>query len=244
MRFKSTEFNTALAILIAFGATQGCGEDPESTGDPGSGYDAGGNAPLPTGGSTTLPTGGTTGGVTLATGGTTGGTVSGTGGTTGGTATAKGGSGGGGTLGLGGGGKGSGGSTGGRLGFGGRSSGGGGSGSGGKATGGSGGGSTVTFASVATLVQSKCGGCHSSPARMPVLKNDANLRTTLTTYKVARCGNNPMVTPSDTSKSALVGVVSKSCMGLAMPTPCTTNPCLPSAELMTIQNWIMAGAPP
>jgi hypothetical protein len=250
MRLKSTELNTALAILIAFGATQGCGEDPESTGEPGAGHDFGGNAPTVTGGVNALPTGGTTGGLTQTTGGTTGGTKSGTGGagtggSTGGTSTAKGGSGGGGTMGSGGGGKGSGGATGGRTslgGQGGKSSGGG--GSGGKAAGGSGGGaSAATFASVATVLQNKCGNCHATSARMPVLKNDANLRTTLTTYKVARCGNNPMVTPMDTAKSALVAVVSKSCMGLAMPTPCNTTPCIPSADLTTIQNWIMAGAP-
>nr|MDQ2646891.1 hypothetical protein [Myxococcota bacterium] len=132
-----------------------------------------------------------------------------------------------------------------RLGFGGqggRSSSSG--GSGGKAAGGSGGGATVAFSSVATVIQNKCGGCHSTSARMPVLKNDANLRTTLTTYKVSRCGNNPMVTPMDTAKSALVGVVSKSCMGLSMPTPCNTTPCIPSADLMTIQNWILGGALP
>ena len=77
MRLKSTELNTALAILIAFGATQGCGEDPESTGEPGTGYDFGGNAPTVTGGGSALPTGGTTGGLTQTTGGTTGGTKSG-----------------------------------------------------------------------------------------------------------------------------------------------------------------------
>jgi hypothetical protein len=249
MRLKSTELNTALALLIAFGATQGCGEDPESTGEPGAGYGTAGNAPAPTGGVSTFPTGGTTGGVIQNLGGTTGGLKStggvGTGGSTGGTTTAKGGSGGGGTMGVGGGGKGSGGATGGRTGLGGsggKSSSGGG-GTGGKAAGGSGGGATATFASVATVIQNKCGNCHTSTARMPVLKNDANLRTTLTTYKVARCGNNPMVTPMDTAKSALVAVVSKSCMGLAMPTPCNTTPCIPSADLTTIQNWIMAGAP-
>ena len=253
MRLKSTELNAALAILIAFATTPACGDEPESTGEPGSGYDAGGNAPA-VGGGSTFPTGGTTGGLMQNTGGSTGGAKStggvgtggSTGGSTGGTASAKGGSGGGGgTTGVGGGGKGSGGATGGRTGFGqgGRSSSGGGSSTGGKAAGGSGGGATVSFASVATVIQSKCGGCHATSARMPVLKNDANLRTTLTTYKVARCGNNPMVTPMDTAKSALVGLVSKSCMGLAMPTPCNTTPCIPSADLTTIQNWIMAGAP-
>jgi hypothetical protein len=246
MRLKSTELNTALAILIAFGATQGCGEDPESTGEPGLGNAFGGYAP--TGGVSALPTGGATGGLTQNTGGTSGGTNSATGGvatggSTGGTATSKGGSGGSSST-QGSGGKG-GSATGGRLGFGGqggRSSSSG--GSGGKAAGGSGGGTTVAFSSVATVIQNKCGGCHSTSARMPVLKNDANLRTTLTTYKVARCGNNPMVTPMDTAKSALVGVVSKSCMGLSMPTPCNTTPCIPSADLMTIQNWIMGGALP
>lgn len=253
MRLKSIELNTALAILIAFGATQGCGEDPESTGEPGGGNDLGESAPI--GGSSVFPTGGVTGGLTQNTGGASGGSTGGTksvtggaatGGSTGGTATSKGGSGGSGTQGSGGGGKG-GSATGGRLGFGGqggRSSSSGGSGSAGKAAGGSGGGATVAFSSVATVIQNKCGGCHSTSARMPVLKNDANLRTTLTTYKVSRCGNNPMVTPMDTAKSALVGVVSKSCMGLSMPTPCNTTPCIPSADLTTIQNWIMGGALP
>jgi hypothetical protein len=254
MRLKSIELNTALAILIAFGATQGCGEDPESTGEPGGGNDLGESAPI--GGSSAFPTGGATGGVTQNTGGASGGSTGGTksvtggaatGGSTGGTATSKGGSGGSSsTQGSGGGGKG-GSATGGRLGFGGqggRSSSSGGSGSAGKAAGGSGGGATVAFSSVATVIQNKCGGCHSTSARMPVLKNDANLRTTLTTYKVSRCGNNPMVTPMDTAKSALVGVVSKSCMGLSMPTPCNTTPCIPSADLTTIQNWIMGGALP
>ncbi len=248
MRLKSIELNTALAILLAFGAAQGCGEDPESTGEPGGGNDLAENTPI--GGTSVFPTGGATGGLTQntggASGGSTGGTNSATGGlATGGTATSQGGSGGSsGTQSSASGGKGGSG-TGGRLGFGGqggRSSSSG--GSGGKAAGGSGGGATVAFSSVATVIQNKCGGCHSTSARMPVLKNDANLRTTLTTYKVSRCGNNPMVTPMDTAKSALVGVVSKSCMGLSMPTPCNTTPCIPSADLMTIQNWILGGALP
>jgi hypothetical protein len=126
------------------------------------------------------------------------------------------------------------------LGSGGRS-GTGGSGLGGK-SGGTGGGAAVAFSQVATIIGKTCGTCHA--ASMPVLKNDMNLRTTLTTFKAMPCANNPLVTPNDPSKSAIVQLVSKQCGATVMPVGCKSTPCIPQADLTTITNWINAGAPP
>jgi hypothetical protein len=81
-------------------------------------------------------------------------------------------------------------------------------------------------------------------ASNPVLQNNANLQTTLTTFAVSRCGGDPLVTPNDAANSSLLQLLNRQCMNLTMPLGCTTTPCIPAGEITTITNWINAGAPP
>lgn len=259
MHFHSTRFSATAALLVAIGMSA-CGDDPVSEGLPGDFSYAG---TVSAGGASTTVTGGTT----FGSGGTQGGRSS-SGGSSGGTPAAT--SGGtkatGGSLGSSAGGS-SGGSTspgssggssfgttggrssstGGRSGFGtgGRGSGGsggsapGGSSSGGKATGG---GAAVAFSMVGSIVQDRCSSCHGFT--MPLLQNNAMLRNTLTSTRVPECGNNPLVTPNDPSKSAVLMLVNRMCGMLVMPAGCGMTPCIPAAEVTTLTNWINAGAPP
>jgi hypothetical protein len=257
MRLKSTELNAALAVVVVLGMSSGCGEDPVSTGSPGDYSFAGtltggGNPAGNTGGLAPLGSGGTTGGLSssggtpsantggLKTGGT-GGTLSNGGSSGMKTGTATGGSAGMKTSGTTGG---SGVSTGGRgsLGTGGRSSGVGGSTSSGGSASGTGGGAAVAFSAVGSIVGMRCSSCHGFT--MPTLQNNAMLRNTLTSTRVPECGNNPLVTPNDTSKSAILMLVNRMCTGVVMPLGCNMTPCIPAAEVTTITNWINAGAPP
>jgi hypothetical protein len=52
-----------------------------------------------------------------------------------------------------------------------------------------------------------------------------------------------LVTPSDTGNSALVSLVTGMCGTFRMPQGCGKAPCIPMADLTTIQNWIQQGAP-
>jgi hypothetical protein len=119
----------------------------------------------------------------------------------------------------------------------------------------------VTFASVASLLGSKCGGsnCHGG-ANHVNLVNMTGLYTRLTTpmpMSQAHCGGTTLVVPSNPSGSFLLSIVKggSSCMkGSAMeaiprmPDGCSTSSatpraCLTTDEIKIIEDWISAGAP-
>jgi hypothetical protein len=78
--------------------------------------------------------------------------------------------------------------------------------------------------------------------RPPALAG-AMLHSTLMTRTVARCGGDPLVSPNDPSKSALVKLVNKACGTFVMPPGGASTPTIPAADLTTITSWISAGAP-
>ena len=107
-------------------------------------------------------------------------------------------------------------------------------------------GDTVTFASVAAIVQATCGAtnCHGRRER-PTLTN-ANLTTlytTLTGTAVQQCGSDHLAKANDKANSALLELVQHQCGTFVMPDGCTDNPCIDAASLATITAWIDAGAP-
>jgi hypothetical protein len=254
-----------LSILGSLGISACSGEEgtsnpppPPATG----GTAAGGAGGKATGG---VSTGGTsTGGV--ATGGVATGGV-GTGGSTGGAPVAGGGAGGakggapsagGGAGGAMGGGGAGGGGVGGTAAGGGGKGGGGAGGSVGGAAGGGSGGAAVAFSAVADLIGKRCGNaeCHDhdgSEKNHMDLRPDglhARLMTMPTMSGDAECKTQTLVVPSMPEKSLLYNKVAASdaarngC-GNRMPAMCGGggNPCLSDAEIMTIRNWIAAGAP-
>lgn len=229
-------------------ATGGSG----ATSSGGQGVGTGGTGTFGTGGTSALG-GGTAVGGSSAAGGGAGHAASGSGGTFGAAGTF----GTGGTLGTGGtfatGGTPSGGSgpvgAGGRgsMGFGGRSSGGaGGARAGAAATGVGGAGSSVAFSQVAAIVQAQCGKSTCHGGRQTPSLTSSNLTTlynTLTSTTVRQCGSDHLVTKNDTANSALLELPQGTCSNFIMPQGCTKTPCLASADMTTITNWINAGAP-
>ena len=141
---------------------------------------------------------------------------------------------------------------GGSTGLGGRSSGTGGSaGARGGATGAAGAGvggsgSSVAFSQVGAILQAQCGtsSCHGGK-QSPNLTNTnlSTLYTTLTSTTVRQCGSDHLVTKNDTANSALLELPQGTCTNFIMPRGCTSTPCLKSADMTTITNWILAGAP-
>ncbi|HEX2736226.1 MAG TPA: hypothetical protein VHM70_31710 [Polyangiaceae bacterium] len=65
----------------------------------------------------------------------------------------------------------------------------------------------------------------------------------LMTRTVTACGNNPLVTPGDPSKSAILQLVNHECPTLVMPEGCMEDPCVPAEDITVITDWINAGAP-
>jgi hypothetical protein len=118
-----------------------------------------------------------------------------------------------------------------------------GGGTGGTATGGAGGVPSVSFDRVSELVLQNCAsnGCHSGSKRPTFSANKAALYTTLTTTVSLAC-NVPLITPSDTSKSALLLIVTGNCSLFRMPPDCTTLPCIPESDIQTISAWVTQGA--
>ena len=115
------------------------------------------------------------------------------------------------------------------------------------ATGGSSG--VATFSDVKTVVGFYCGGtdCHNS-GRMPNLfpDNDTALYTTLTTYKVTKCGGRVLVKPCAPEDSAFYRAQNDptTCEMLPqMPFGCVTGSCVQPDDLAIVRQWIAAGAP-
>jgi hypothetical protein len=258
-----------LSILGSLGISACSGE--EGTSNPPPPPTTGGTAAGGAGGKATggVSTGGTsTGGV--ATGGVATGGV-GTGGSTGGAPPVAGGGAGGKAAGgapaagggaggaLGGGGAGGGGAGGIAGGSGGKGGGGAGGSVGGGGAGGSGGGSAVMFSAVTAIIGKSCSGgkCHdgsAEEANHTNLKVDADLHKRLMMTPPEKsadaCKTQTLVVPSMPEKSLLYTKVADNAAarngcGNRMPAMCGGggNPCLSDADIMTIRNWIAAGAP-
>jgi hypothetical protein len=81
--------------------------------------------------------------------------------------------------------------------------------------------------------------------------SDANLYMDLTTHMSVDCGNIPVVTPGDVSKSALAKVLTTGCSANVprMPKGCDPSPpsdggnCVPDDYIGAVVGWIAAGAP-
>jgi hypothetical protein len=175
-------------------------------------------------GGTTGVIGGTAG--TAATGGTSGG------GATGGSAGSSGGTAAGGT------------STGGVSGAGGSSGGAAGNGGSSNVT-------PVTWQEMSFTINDGCAKskCHNGAQDPPLLAIPAMTQyMVLTTHPITFCGTaTRLVVPGNTANSAILKLVNGECLldgsPFLMPADCTQAPCLPPAQITTITNWIMSGAP-
>jgi hypothetical protein len=114
-------------------------------------------------------------------------------------------------------------------------------------TGGSSG--VATFSDVKTVVGFYCGGttCHNSgqtPNLFP--DNDTALYTTLTTYKVTKCGGRVLVKPCAPEDSAFYRAQADPTMCEMlpqMPFGCGGGNCTQPDDLEIVRQWIAAGAP-
>jgi hypothetical protein len=95
-----------------------------------------------------------------------------------------------------------------------------------------------------------CDGCHGSLGdggfRINVA-NDSQLFKSLTTTIVKDCGNNPVVTPGDPTKSALLQILQGDCSVNTprMPPGCVDGDagCVPPEYMAALAQWISDGAP-
>ena len=105
----------------------------------------------------------------------------------------------------------------------------------------------VPFSSISMLLAASCGGttCHTTRQK-PMLVNNASLHSTLLDTVVSECGGAHLVVPGNPDGSAIIQLVNRRCTksgrAFYMPRNCTTNPCLPAAQLQTLTQWIQAGA--
>jgi hypothetical protein len=92
-------------------------------------------------------------------------------------------------------------------------------------------------------VQRDCAsnGCHAGSKRPTFNSSKSALYNTLTTTVSLAC-NVPLITRSDTSKSALLLIVTGKCSLFRMPPECTTLPCIPEADIQLISTWVSEGA--
>ena len=84
--------------------------------------------------------------------------------------------------------------------------------------------------------------CHGRDEE-PLITVDAAFPAFLLNTFVEECGNVPLVTPGDPSKSALLLLVTRQCGELVMPDKCRTNPCLTDEDYATLLAWVQQGAP-
>jgi hypothetical protein len=161
----------------------------------------------------------------------------------------------GGAMGSGSGGRATGGSaTGGAASGSGGRTGGSGAGSGGSM---GGGGAAATFSAVATILGTSCGTgqCHQGGAHVD-LRNTAGLHGRIVSQMVAgtmsmmMCRTKSYIVPNDAANSVISQMIKAAVTGCGarMPKDCSTsstNPraCLTAAQIKTIDDWIMAGAP-
>jgi hypothetical protein len=92
--------------------------------------------------------------------------------------------------------------------------------------------------------------CHGPGGPNPLqywVKDDDKLYETLTHHVSMDCGNIPVVTPGDPSKSAIVKVLKGPCSAKVpqMPNGCKPedNNCLPPEYVAAVERWITLGAP-
>ena len=109
-----------------------------------------------------------------------------------------------------------------------------------------------TVKTVLTGTHPPCNGadCHGpggpNKFQLPV-NDDAALYMSLTTHVSVDCGNIPVVTPGDPSKSALVKVLNGPCSANVpqMPNGCTPadDNCVPPEYIAAVTTWVANGAP-
>lgn len=102
----------------------------------------------------------------------------------------------------------------------------------------------ISYATAAEVIDSSCGlsVCHGAHQE-PIIQNDALLPDLLRNTFVEACGNAPLVTPGDPSRSALLMLVERQCIDLVMPDECRRDPCLPANDIAILRAWIEQGAP-
>jgi hypothetical protein len=112
-----------------------------------------------------------------------------------------------------------------------------------------GGSSLATFTDIKTVIGFYCGGagCHNN-GQTPnfFADSDTALYTTLTTYKVAKCGGRVLVKPCAPEDSAFYRAQSdptKCEMLPQMPFGCVGGSCVQPDDLEMVRQWIAAGAP-
>ena len=118
-------------------------------------------------------------------------------------------------------------------------------------SGGTGGFTPVTWQELSFTINGSCAKtmCHNGMQAPPLLAIPAATQyATLTTHPVSVCGTaTRLVAPGDVANSAILKLVNGECMldgeVFMMPADCAQAPCLPSAQIATITNWILSGAP-
>jgi hypothetical protein len=108
----------------------------------------------------------------------------------------------------------------------------------------------VPWGDVYFIVNMSCGRviCHvpapngASTLDLSDINNDQHML--LMTTHVPQCDGDPLVTPGDPSKSALIKLVKKECGAFVMPQDClpADATCLPQADIDTLSKWITQGA--
>ncbi len=95
-----------------------------------------------------------------------------------------------------------------------------------------------------------CNGCHGNLGDggfRITLTDDTQLYNRLTKTVVKDCGNNPIVTPGDPSKSALLEILQMDCSAKVprMPPGCVPGDsgCVPPEYIAALTQWISDGAP-
>jgi len=94
-----------------------------------------------------------------------------------------------------------------------------------------------------------CSGCHGmgDGGFRITLTNDSQLFKNLTTTVVKDCGNNPIITPGDPSKSSLLEIIQGDCSMKTprMPPGCVDGDagCVPPEYVAALSQWISDGAP-
>jgi len=132
-------------------------------------------------------------------------------------------------------------------------------GTGGQATGGAGGGTggwaaAPTFDTVKLVFQGTNPPCVASDCHGLNTENilelaiDERLHNTLLTHMSAACGNIPVVTPGDPTRSALIHLLKGPCGETPrMPRGCIEdefdNTCVPDDYIAAIEEWVRIGAP-
>jgi len=107
-------------------------------------------------------------------------------------------------------------------------------------------GSSAAFTQVGMVLAKNCGipGCHADK-QAPHFVPGSMLYLTLTgpNTVIASCGYTKLVEAGDPAKSALVRLMNRQCDGFVMPPGCNKTPCISSADLKVLSDWIQAGAP-